>query len=370
MTGSSLGGILGQLHLSPDTWILMAGDFNCVLNAELDRNPSCLGSKPKTPAALRMLQEGLGLIDLWRSRNPTDRAYSCYSPAANPYSHLDYVFTQASKAHNISGAQYLGTYLSDHSPLLVTYSHHAPLPPIPLRHLYVPALKDPVFRDQIEHGLIKYFRDNWGSIEERTLEWDAMKIVVRGICISVSKGIRHDMEKELTLQESKLADFEISLLTGSMEKLELNTQRQKVGELWDRLDKHNPSVGWGQWNQKGNKSGCLLTRIIRTEHQPQPILEMQVEQGKLVHTQQAINKIFAAHLQRVYTDDQGVGADQGLHNYMQMVPLLRLTPEARAPLGALIHRSKLLEAIGALKSPGLDGFPAEFYHNFSEICGR
>ncbi|KAJ1165297.1 hypothetical protein NDU88_005725 [Pleurodeles waltl] len=75
-----------------------------------------------------------------------------------------------------------------------------------------------------------------------------------------------------------------------------------------RLDKHNRSVGRGRWYQESDKSGRLLVRTIRTEHQPQPILEMRDEQGKFAHTQQAINKIFAAHLQRAFTDDLGVGA--------------------------------------------------------------
>ncbi|KAJ1195766.1 hypothetical protein NDU88_005034 [Pleurodeles waltl] len=61
--------------------------------------------------------------------------------------------------------------------------------------------------------------------------------------------------------------------------------------------------------------------------------------------------------------------DQRVRTYLQTIPLLSLTPEARTSLETLINRLELLEAMTALKpakSPGPDGLLAEFYHQFSE----
>ncbi|KAJ1100489.1 hypothetical protein NDU88_005574 [Pleurodeles waltl] len=163
-----------------------------------------------------------------------------------------------------------------------------------------------------------------------------MKVVVRGACMSETKGIWHALEIELALQEIKLTSLQKALLIGNIGKAEWNAQCLKVGEIWYRLDKHNRSVGRSRWYREGDKSERLLARLIKTDQQPQPILELHNGYGTLVHTQQAINKIFASHLQKFYTDDQGETWEQVIHTYLQTIQLPRLAPEARAPLETLI----------------------------------
>lgn len=67
----------------------LAGDFNCIMNATLDK------SSPANPGSLNILHSlsaGTGLIDVWRQINPNVSDYTFYSHPHNSYSRLVYLF--------------------------------------------------------------------------------------------------------------------------------------------------------------------------------------------------------------------------------------------------------------------------------------
>ena len=66
-------------------------------------------------------------------------------------------------------------------------------------------LHDTVLREEIREALIGYFDTNCGSTTRRGLEWDALKAVIRGVCLSKIGGTRRQLEAELTEGENKLA---------------------------------------------------------------------------------------------------------------------------------------------------------------------
>ena len=55
--------------------LVIIGDFNLVLDVQLDQNCSKSNNK-KAEAALHQIMEDLSLIDIWRVCNPEDRQYS------------------------------------------------------------------------------------------------------------------------------------------------------------------------------------------------------------------------------------------------------------------------------------------------------
>lgn len=63
-------------------------------------------------------------------------------------------------------------------------------PAIPVWRLRPEALDDPVFRDEVGTGITQYFLENEGTASTTAMEWDAFKVVVRGICITNMVGVR------------------------------------------------------------------------------------------------------------------------------------------------------------------------------------
>lgn len=68
----------------------LAGDFNCIMNASLDKSFSANIYNPRPSAILKNLCTDTGLIDIWQHLKPQVRDYTFYSHPHNSYSRLDY----------------------------------------------------------------------------------------------------------------------------------------------------------------------------------------------------------------------------------------------------------------------------------------
>lgn len=62
-----------------DGHIILGGDFNQTLDDYIDRSKTRTGATPKDRQTLHILQEELGLTDVWRLVNPKQPEYTFYS---------------------------------------------------------------------------------------------------------------------------------------------------------------------------------------------------------------------------------------------------------------------------------------------------
>lgn len=110
----------------------LAGDFNCLMNASLDKSSSANVSNPRSFAVLNNLCTDIGLIDIWRHLNPKVRDYAFYSHPHNTYSRLDYFFIPKQYLLSILSVQAChidSIVLSDHSSVHLTINLNIPRSP-------------------------------------------------------------------------------------------------------------------------------------------------------------------------------------------------------------------------------------------------
>ena len=60
--------IQDMMAMNLGTPMLWAGDFNCIVDGEADRNPSKMGTKPAMTRTLLRATQNLGMCDIWRMR--------------------------------------------------------------------------------------------------------------------------------------------------------------------------------------------------------------------------------------------------------------------------------------------------------------
>lgn len=71
--------IIALLTTHAEGFIIVGGDFNCVLNQKLDKHPFEQGPKlQKTKVLCNMIEE-MGLVDIWRQKHPKERDYTFFS---------------------------------------------------------------------------------------------------------------------------------------------------------------------------------------------------------------------------------------------------------------------------------------------------
>ncbi|KAJ1209692.1 hypothetical protein NDU88_005065 [Pleurodeles waltl] len=119
----------------------------------------------------------LQLQDLWCHRNPTIREYSCYTPAANTYSRLDYCLVSKTLSPLIQAIAYFAHYLSDRSHLLVKLNKSYTPPVVLMCWLRLEALSEAPFAGAVRDGLTQFFDINWGTSTTRRCDEEAIKVV-------------------------------------------------------------------------------------------------------------------------------------------------------------------------------------------------
>ena len=68
-------------------------------------------------------------------------------------------------------------------------------------------------KETIQGNISEYLPLNWGSTSNRGMEWDALKAVVRGKCMSLTYGVRRILQGELKDEEAELAVHQGCLVT-------------------------------------------------------------------------------------------------------------------------------------------------------------
>ena len=66
-------------------------------------------------------------------------------------------------------------------------------------------LVDPVARDTVQEAISGYRTANWGSTHTSGTEWDALKAVIRGNCMSLTYRLGRTLQKDLNDEERELA---------------------------------------------------------------------------------------------------------------------------------------------------------------------
>lgn len=98
--------------------MICTGDFNIRLNPKLDSSNGISNTKNINKRIRNMIDE-LGIVDVWRDRNPTSRDYTHYSPSYNVYSQIDYFFMFKNDVHRIESCEIGPSSISDHSPIYI-----------------------------------------------------------------------------------------------------------------------------------------------------------------------------------------------------------------------------------------------------------
>ncbi|KAJ1157745.1 hypothetical protein NDU88_010445 [Pleurodeles waltl] len=160
--------------------IICPVDFNCVLDEVLDRSPPRVGTKLHMTVMLRSVMDNLHLVDIWREMHPTSTTFSCYTPTHGAFSRLDRFLLASNGTLDVRRADYQVRFLSDHSPLLLECGTHAPRPAIPLWRMRPELLGDLEYRRDIQEALTGYFGGNWTTAQSRGIEWEALKVAIRG----------------------------------------------------------------------------------------------------------------------------------------------------------------------------------------------
>lgn len=349
-----------------NTTLIVGGDFNLVLDSDIDRSNTSASQRHSLAAdTLKQYMSDFGLSDPWRSNHPTHREYTFFSSVHHSYSRLDYFITSNSLLADIREAQIHSITISDHAPASICISTKAPRAPIWNWRLNTSLLIDPDF--------IKYFNREWtifleiNDLHETPVHvlWETAKAVMRGKIISYSC---HKKKKELALEcelINNIKTLESSYAIQQEEDVwkELCKLKTELAKLTDKKIKFQMQRLRLENFECNNNSSKFLANQLKSNRERATISSIKNLDGKLTHNPDEINQCFRDFYKKLYSSDNNP-SEASIDNFLNSIVLPKLNQEQATTMDADLTQAEFEEALAQMplnKAPGPDGFPVEFY---------
>lgn len=353
--------------------IILGGDLNCFTDRHLDHSgpKTVRGRGTSTRGAwgnLHTILAKYGLTDVWRHQHQGEKDFTYFSSRHSSFSRIDYLLV----SDNLLGwflSSDIGICVwSDHANVEATfYLQNALKTKTPWR-LNPELLLSRQVQQDIKKEIEEYFSFNANCGVPTSTVWDAMKAVVRGRILAISSAYRKkEKVKEGLLATIARLEREHKITCSSKIYKELQIERKKLETLEVSKIKRNVLYLRQKFWLKTPKALKLLAWKVKERQSLNQVHAILDAAGKRVTLTPDIVKTFQKFYSDLYTASSPLEED--ILSFLQAHGFTKqLSLEHAAFLDEPIAQEEVMNAISRLKnnkSPGSDGYGAEFYKAFA-----
>uniref|UniRef100_A0A803SS30 Reverse transcriptase domain-containing protein n=1 Tax=Anolis carolinensis TaxID=28377 RepID=A0A803SS30_ANOCA len=354
--------------------LIIVGDFNGVVDAELDRSnikgTPKKGGSGKLPPSFIQMKEDLGLQDIWRHRHSRERDYTFLSQRHLTWSRIDMVWGTKLIASQVASIRILPRLYSDHAPIEIILEEKRHSKGEYRWRLNDMLLKEPMDQNRYRKALTEYFQLNNEKDSDINSIWDASKAYIRGHFIQQNirknrdkRDKQKDLEGRITALEEKIktnpSDKESTFKLEAVKKQVESLQLEEIGKKMTYIRQQN--------FENANKIGKWLARKINKRKHQQYIDKIQEGNNTYLEWKEIENQ-FVTYYRKLYTEDNI--SREKVMQYLGRQNIKKISESQRECLNKKIEIEEIEKAIQRLppnKAPGPDGLTSIYYKTFHDI---
>lgn len=407
----------------PGSSLIVGGDFNCAMTimdvqAVAGRDPAS-SSRLVGSQDLRLINEGMGLVDAWRAQHPqlcqathysfgqqaapssnggsgtSDGSSGARQPAAASHAtsagRIDYIFLSADLVQGgwVFRSKQGVRYPADHRPVCVTLQPPAVPLPGPRRWRFPNYLLSnadfmAAMRQSLQQAL-----DQQRQVLPRcnpAVEWEQLVQHVQATAPAIQRQLRQQQQAEQTRLRQAVATArrQQGWQPGAATTTNLLQAEQRLQEWQDQQRQQQVASAEPLWDVYGERSTFYFHRLGKPHQPPQVISAVVGPGGAVVSTDSPLGAASAAGLLADFYDPAtgGLFAQHPTDPQQQQILLQCIdkqlsAAEQRTSRGPLADGSITVEEAAAAlaslprgKAPGSDGLTYEFYGAFWELLGE
>jgi exonuclease III len=372
-----LNNMLEEINKIEPGKLIIAGDFNLVLNIHLDKKGGLPRTHFKCQKALKNWMEEEGVSDIWRLKNPDKRKYTWISNTKEKImSRLDFILISDSLQPTYTDSDIVPGYMSDHACTTLTLK-------IPNEERgkgfwkYNSKLSEiPELKDQIRETIKQTIEENEGT--DDCLLWDLLKCKIRGTCIGLASKRNKEKKERMNRLEKDLQTLEESLQNAIMNNKETNNLENQIfikkterdNMIKDKVDGDAIRCKI-DWHEEGHMASKMFLNLEKSKGEAKTIRKIKDNDGKIITGTENILRKEEEFYREIYKskkkklDHQSRKEEEEIWETGGAGNKLKETehPELIAPITEK-EVWDIIKTSPQRKSPGTDGFTTEFYKEF------
>ena len=369
------------MYVTSEDRILLGGDFNVIMNPDLDRKGGNHESTHKYKMVIdiiKTLKAEFEITDIWRQRNPKIKRFTWRRMCPKPvFSRLDYWFVSEKMFDEVEKADILPATRSDYSGIQIDIKHLSSVKPG--RRMW--KLNNRLLEDaDYVQGIISE-KEQWLKETEQMncrMKWEYIKYKVRQFTMAHGKKKakdRRDKEKELENKISKLEkalDESSDELTSNTIQQELRIAQSELSEIDHYKTECLIMRSRARWYEKGEKSTAYFLRLESRNKIKKTTTKLQRPDGTYTREPTEILSMQREFYKQLYTSRQGITKSE-IQQYIQGVQMQSLNEEEQELCEGELKVEECHQALKTFaknKAPGNDGITIEFYQKFWPVFGK
>ena len=350
-----------------DSDFIIGGDFNTVLNADIDKCNGRKDTHKKCRLKIKNIIDNYEFADIWRIQHPNTKKYSWHSSHKPPiFCRLDYFLISNNLINSTKHSNMKTGYKTDHSlvSLLIDF-HKVPRGPGYFK-FNNSLLIDNAYKDIVRRSIAETVQIN--SESNPNILWEVIKGNIRNETIkfaTTKKRKEKELETKLNIEIENLetkTQNTVNIDTLQRLKIEVDSKRAILNEIIDNRINGKIIRAKAQYVESNDKNSKYFSSLEKKRSEGKILKQLNVN-GNIINKQSQILFEQKSFYENLYKKREQLPCFYNFFN--NNIP--KLTQENKILCEGLLTECECTNALKQMqnnKSPGSDGLTTEFYKIF------
>ena len=363
--------------------VILCGDWNLVQNQQLDTKYYHRNNNIRARNCVLQFKSQLELEDPWRTLYPERSGFTWFQRNPIKMARLDFFLISTDIMNLLSSCLILAGYRSDHSIVKIELCASEEKRGKGFWKFNSSLLKDPTYEILVKNVVRECIMQYACEDEDITnpnlklnisdqLFFETLKMELR------KNTIIHSAKKK---REEQNDENKIRHLIAGLEHKNLNDQ-SKLDELTvlnNQLESIRKNKIKGmilrskiQWAEESEKPTRFFANLEKKNYISKLVTKVN-KNGKIVTNQESILYEIENFYKNLYSSKLKEKSTEGVNRFLNINNVKQLTDEDALLCEGNIRKEEIESVLHKMKtgkSPGIDGFPVEFYIHFWKILGN
>ena len=343
---------------------IIIGDFNVVLNNEMDRL-NCMENKKKSQTAILDMMEELYYADIWRTMYPENKRYSWFKLKPNKIaSRLDYSLISNGLVDNCVDAFYGTGILTDHSAFYLLLELNQNERGRGYWKMNTSHLIKPDFMEMMNSFLDQFLIENENM--EIIRKWELLKFDIAVKCKEYAREQASEKNLIISQLSEKIMEYE-----DKFDKLSENSMKilqDSKSEMQDILNEQIQGIIFRtkcNWMEQGEMNSAFFYNLEKSKYNAKTATAIKVHEKLITDDQEILEaqRLYYADLYKSNTNidfdlKENYGVSVSQEDYIKQD-----LPFTYEEISSAVYQ------LNNNKCPGFDGLPIDLYKVFWKKIG-